>query len=272
MRRVIWATAFIPRYFAVGAMVAALVSLNLGALLLWFVIYRLAKACDERNMRDAARAKATTSPVQTRITEDPIRAMKLSFPAVIRGQMVFLSVFGNGYYGADDVARCWWHGFGVPRSTRHPGIKPPVVGCSCGYYAVPAEANRRRRRKWDHGFRRYVRSRGRNDVQSMARLDVELLGSVVVHEEGYRAYRQRVLVAYMPRWCYLCSRRAKGFFAPSFLIGPHEPAILRATCGCQMPVRYDLQDLSNMARTEVRWEEPRKPPLTREARGRRVGA
>ena len=99
-----------------------------------------------------------------------------------------------GTFGHDAEATChayhrqmmvWSYSMGGNRPMPH---EAPHVDCQCGFYAVPAD-------KLDHfGYQG-------------ARLQVELSGTIIEHQLGYRAEHQRV-IAWTPPPCSGCGDAA----------------------------------------------------------------
>lgn len=99
-------------------------------------------------------------------------------------------------FGRDAKARCEqsdpygmsFAAFGIRPSVpqRH---KAPSLGCNCGYYALPSDLN-----AWEEGH-------------DYVTLMVELSGTVIEHEKGYRASHQRVVECQIPA-CRYCGRKA----------------------------------------------------------------
>lgn len=200
--------------------------------------------------------------------DEPIRAVKRARLRVSPdGRSATLSGLTlGGRYDVEDDARC-------PR-----GCQRPADGCDCGFYALRPEVE-------SHVFRTSERMQRATTV----RLDVELSGSVLEYELGYRAQRQRVLRVAVPTICASCARfgdtqRATGLaavppaqYAYSVSVlsrttpGGREPwATLEPTCDLHRRARRDepsveLTDLAGMLGTEVVWEQSPvpEPPSTR---------
>lgn len=158
-------------------------------------------------------------------------------------------VYKGAPYGVDERARCQHL---MPHAS-------PAEDCTCGFYAM-SQAVRYppwlRRATWD-----YVRRHAPADQRLLPfriLLDVDLSGTVIVADRGYRAERQRVLRALLDPCCSICGDQAQGGFAPTFLRG-ERPAPLWPTCGCQRPVTHTLSTLTGMFETEVVWDPERRP-------------
>lgn len=90
----------------------------------------------------------------------------------------------GGSYGADDRARC----------IR--GCTPPALGCTCGFYAL---------KRRDEALDLLRETLVVNGLRHKALLAVELDGSVLEYERGYRAERQRVMGVEFERGCSRCT-------------------------------------------------------------------
>jgi hypothetical protein len=96
----------------------------------------------------------------------------------------------GGSYKAEDRARC---------ATR--GCDPPGLDCDCGFYAYKERAEA------VHLLRQTL---GCNGLRDKALLTVELDGTVLEFERGYRGERQRVLGVQLERDCSVCRRDGVG--------------------------------------------------------------
>lgn len=213
----------------------------------------------------------------TRRTQDPIKGVKLAFPVVIDGRVVWHALVNPSTYEAEAEASCrvqdilnrggtikrWLiPGRGVLSLEEHGPV--PSTRCTCGFYAVKPEVQRGSVKRWITSTLTGLNRRRKklDPTPGYAVLDVELLGKVLVFTRGYRAERQRVMKARLDARCVVCGKQATGFFAGTFIVGPEGKAALVSTCGCQVPVRWSLTDVRNMAGTEVEWDACRKPLLT----------
>lgn len=110
----------------------------------------------------------------TRQQDDTIRAWRRACLVLVDGKVRFAPVAHIGTFDADATAVCLlWFQSGTP------GHAAPDQNCTCGFYAVTKE---RYRAELTAGY-----------STSVCTLDVDLFGRVIVHENGYRAERQRVL-------------------------------------------------------------------------------
>jgi hypothetical protein len=113
----------------------------------------------------------------------PVLANRYAGLHLDHGEVKFIPANSHfGGFGIDEDAVC---------RAGH-SHKAPHWGCSCGFYAVPAD--------------KLPKHQGDYPLSKMILL-VELSGEIIIHEEGYRAEHQRVMEAYVPP-CPTC-------FAPS---------------------------------------------------------
>lgn len=156
-------------------------------------------------------------------------------------------------YTAEDRARC------VRRD-----CDPPALDCDCGFYAF------KRRAEAVDLLRQTL---GCNGLRDKALLAVDLDGTVLQYERGYRAERQRVLGVQFERSCAGCRERGVGrratclaaspeFRVPPFgrLLGMATPSSgmlpVRPVCDEHVPDRghaFGLAELAGLLRTDVGW-------------------
>lgn len=120
---------------------------------------------------------------------------------------------GFGVFGVDADARCQMQErFHVtiagPRYSSHTA---PVVGCDCGFYALPPDL------------------RSTFEGVNYVTLLVELSGTVIEHEEGYRGQHQRVVECELPP-CPFCGGQAE-----HVVVNP-ENRMHEAVCARHVPV------------------------------------
>jgi hypothetical protein len=118
------------------------------------------------------------------------------------GDGSFLGLTVGGLYRSDDGATCEVLEGRLPPPRRWgrrvvpPPHGVPELGCSCGFYAFKEE-------------RAAVKLLSERPPVSRlfgaALLDVDLAGTVIEFERGFRANRQRVLGVQVPRWCVPCA-------------------------------------------------------------------
>lgn len=92
----------------------------------------------------------------------------------------------RGTYAADDMSVCG----------RTKGAHPaPQLRCTCGFYAFKSRS--KALEMWE-------------DTLATALLEVDLYGTIVEHERGFRAQSQVVLALHLPTRCRHCLRVADG--------------------------------------------------------------
>jgi hypothetical protein len=92
----------------------------------------------------------------------------------------------GGSYLAEDVARC-----------GRPGCAPPSLSCACGFYAFKSRAE---------AVALVRETLACNGLRHKALLTVELDGTVLEYERGYRGERQRVMGVAFERSCTACEQ------------------------------------------------------------------
>ena len=162
----------------------------------------------------------------------------------------------GGRYEVEGVASC------------KRGCRAPAEGCDCGFYAVrPGSEDQ----VFDAAEHRGPRATG-------VRLEVELSGSVLEYEHGYRASNQRVLRVVVPRRCVLClpfgDDREAVALLPTVSVakrldapdpsrthpGGRDPwPVLQPVCELHRPgpdemAPLGLTDLAGLLGTEVGWD------------------
>ena len=128
---------------------------------------------------------------------ETIKGWKRARLVVSEGRLVFAPLARGSSYRVEGRAQCdalygriWYSSLSAdPQPEFH---EAPSANCSCGFYAV---------REQDEAAA---------DLHGVVLLEVELYGRVIVHENGYRAERQRVLSVRVPRQCssWLCATDA----------------------------------------------------------------
>jgi hypothetical protein len=118
------------------------------------------------------------------------------------GEGRFLGLTVGGLYTSDDEACCEVLDGRLPPPRRWgrrvvpPPHGVPDLGCSCGFHAFKEE-------------RAAVKLLSERPPVSRlfgaALLDVDLAGTVIEFDRGFRAGRQRVLGVQVPRWCVPCA-------------------------------------------------------------------
>lgn len=147
-------------------------------------------------------------PVEHRASVDrPVGykvARLIAEPTAAAGAFLGLTV--GGVYGSEAHARCEVLDGGLPpprswgRRVVPPPHTAPDLGCSCGFYAFK-----------ELGTATELLSTrppvGR--LFGTALLAVDLAGTVIEFDRGYRASHQRVLGAELPPWCLPCAAGGK---------------------------------------------------------------
>lgn len=190
-----------------------------------------------------AAANATSAGVAElprRTSDEPIRAWKQATIILHCGMPCFAGVTSSGTrYSSDAYAECtagWrraiYSGFGSYSGppTHRMG---PVLDCSCGFYAMAEDEK---------------------PTEGIV-LEVELYGTVIVCERGYRAQRQRVLGVTLPKMCAnaLCTADAcLVAFVDDTLAGlcDEHAALVERT---PLHAPGTITDLAGLLGTEVRW-------------------
>jgi hypothetical protein len=154
-------------------------------------------------------------PVEDRASHDPPRGYKVARLVVDPGGGAggFLGLTVGGLYGADTSASCEVLQGSLPpprrlgRRARPRQHDAPDLGCTCGFYAFQDRA----------GAEALLSTRPPvSRLFGLALLEVDLAGTVIEFDRGFRASRQRVLGVGVPPWCVPCAtagraRRAQRF-------------------------------------------------------------
>jgi hypothetical protein len=121
----------------------------------------------------------------------------------VTGRASFLGLTLGGLYEQDSAAGCEVLSGTLPPPRRWGRRRPPPthaapdLGCTCGFYALA-----------DRGEATELLAT-RPPVSRMfgaVLLEVDLAGTVIEFDRGYRAGHQRVLGVQVPRWCLPCAR------------------------------------------------------------------
>ena len=190
------------------------------------------------------------------VSVDALRGYKVAQLIVADDDTAWLAGVTSLRYGVDALARC-----------RRRVCVPPGLDCRCGFYAFRERA-------------RAVELLGqlaiRHPARSYALLTVDLDGSVLEYETGFRAQRQRVLRIELPDACMRCLRIGVVEPATTFMAHPqfrgeqllYERTLLarvalpvgsapvRPLCDVHVPAdaddrRMDLGTLRRLLATEV---------------------
>lgn len=116
-----------------------------------------------------------------------------------QGEIRLAGVTIGGAYRVEDVAAC----------VLGRGHLPPSLSCECGFYAFSERMDAENMLACRFGY----------DEQVVVRVlcEVDLSGTVIVCDRGYRAERQRVLSIGLLPWCADCA--ATGRLVPARLVG-----------------------------------------------------
>jgi hypothetical protein len=167
------------------------------------------------------------------------------------GSIGFVPLRAMGHrYGASSDAMCLFSEvFDGEVSPVEPGHAVPHPNCECGFYALQARGHlgTTATRSWLDS-----NHKGRACV-----LEVDLSGTIIPGQVGYRAEHIEVLKVTVPSRCITCDRHATVFAAKKGLLFP--------TCGrheahFKKPV-VSLGWLRDQLRTEIEWEKQ----ITRQA-------
>jgi hypothetical protein len=139
----------------------------------------------------------------------------------------FLGLTVGGLYRSDAVAVCeilagsllpprrWGK---RPRPAAH---EAPDLDCSCGFYAY---------KRWTRAVELLATRPPVSRLFGAALLDVDLAGTILEFDRGFRASHQRVLGLQVPRWCVPCAAYGERCRAERFagLAGTRLAAALQA--------------------------------------------
>lgn len=128
-----------------------------------------------------------TADVPTEHTRESVRAWKRARLRVDGGVLKFEGTGVQHAYSVEDSAI---HAYGTPL-VEHPSPDPDFGCHTCGFYAM--------------SDRTMLPVLSREYVNSTLDLEVELSGTIIEHEKGYRAGKQRVLAVWVDRRCAICA-------------------------------------------------------------------
>jgi hypothetical protein len=188
----------------------------------------------ERFRRALGRVVSEQPKIPHTFRSEPIIAYKRAAINVDpQGRWSFHGSMITEFYEKEDEAVCCHVGkrlLGTEVCTD-----PPVLDCTCGFYAVPEE--RLPTLLWGPGTR-----------HSFFLLTVELSGRVIRHERAYRAQRQKVTkITAVLDTCEQCDTVAHVFSAarPWWSFSePYVPGDLRMTCPHTGSGQYTLGDIA----------------------------
>jgi hypothetical protein len=121
----------------------------------------------------------------------------------VTGQASFLGLTLGGMYGQEGAASCEVLAGALPPPRRWGRRKPPPphdapdLGCTCGFYVLSDRAEATELLATRPPVSRMF---------GAVLLEVDLAGTVIEFDRGYRAGHQRVLGVQVPRWCLPCAR------------------------------------------------------------------
>jgi hypothetical protein len=214
----------------------------------------LARWLTEAAQRQSRRRTWRTFEPDTSI--EAFRGYKVAQLIVGTDDTAWLAGVTSLRYGVDTLARC-----------RRRVCQPPGLDCRCGFYAF---------RDRSAALDLLGQLGARHPARSYVLLTVDLDGTVLEYEAGFRAQRQRVLRIEIPNACMRCLRagvveRASAFVAhPQFrgeqllyertllarMALPVGSAPVRPLCEAHVPDRFegqrlDLNDLRRLLATEI---------------------
>lgn len=159
-------------------------------------------------------------------TDMPILAHRSAILRFDGTSRPFASITGDKRaFGVDADAYCAIASFGfvmyTSASPQHDGHSAPGVDCSCGFYALPPDIE------------------ATYEDCAYVTLMVELSGTVIEHEKGYRAGHQRVIECRLPP-CPYCSRAADYAVVKNHVM-------TEATCAAHAPTGRRLVSFVDLA-------------------------
>lgn len=158
------------------------------------------------------------------------RIAKLSFAGRSKP---FVPLTRDEPFGVEGDAECIANRyFSFARLEKYDEHEAPALHCTCGFHAVPVDVE-----PWDEGT-------------SFVTLMVELSGTVIEHERGYRSQHQRVVECRVPA-CPYCGRQADVVLVESQTM---RETACRKHLPSTMPegvVTVDVDDLAGLVRVPV---------------------
>jgi hypothetical protein len=162
-------------------------------------------------------------PTETRPSHDRPEGYKVAKLVVdpASGQAGFLGLTVGGLYGGDTAASCEVLSGWLPPPRRWGRRRPPSaheapdLSCTCGFHAFSRRSE---------ALRLLAERPPVSRQFGAALLEVDLAGTVIEFDRGFRASHQRVLGVQVPRWCVPCAadgraqpaRRVAGLPATDF--------------------------------------------------------
>lgn len=187
-----------------------------------------------RSLIEAA-AGPDPDEIPRRLVAEPIMAWKIARLSLSAdgGEFMFRPLSAPGQYGTDEEAECRY----VPGATpmffgaTRPYHRAPDPRCACGFYA---------------------RKERRGPSVDQVVLRVSLSGTVIVHQDGYRAQRQQVIGVEVPDSCVWCPERATRIEVPDPVDHYRRVAPVCVDCGDRT---IGIADLAGGLGVDVTWCE-----------------
>lgn len=144
----------------------------------------------------------------------------------------------HALYKIDDeathIARSW-----LEQRDDVQTIPSPLHCDACGFYATTKE---------------HLRTLYHDYTDRVVTLEVELYGTVVEHELGWRAQRQRILGGYVKSTCRDCGQRAVGLRFNEFVGMYPSCGMLSSRVTYPDDRMWTLAEVSNLLGTELQWD------------------
>jgi hypothetical protein len=190
------------------------------------------------------RLRSTMSLFPASSGQEPFRAWKLAFICKLARNIMFRAITRHAYYSASrQQFTCGCPDAEFP-PLRVPHDKPLVsADCSCGWYAMKNKAD---------CLQTYnTRMAGSPDEMNAWLLEVDLWGTVIEGERGYRGEYQRVLSVQPAGQPEVAVSQEKQLYllGCSILYRPILPSLMQRPLKPMLPVA----DLASKLGTEVRW-------------------
>ncbi len=184
----------------------------------------------------------TTDNLPTERIQESVRAWKRARLRVDGGTLRFEGTGVPHTYSVEDTAV---HSPSYSTGADpHPSPDPNFACRTCGFYAM-SDRNALPILRWEY-------------VNSTLDLEVELSGTIIEYEKGYRAQRQRVLAVWVDRHCGVC--RSVSDAPPAATaegLRVVEGNYVVPSCRSCTPLGLvSLSEASGLLGTEIRWCEP----------------
>lgn len=175
--------------------------------------------------------------------DEAIRAYKVANLAVEEDTIILKAVYNSERHEPEAYAKCRGR-----EDEAGKGHTPPASGCTCGFYA----------KKTLPELKDYF---GANYGGGVI-MEVDMAGTVLVHEQGIRAGHQRILKVLIPGgqctgvWCnpepHLADRVAIGGHIVTPICGTYEPKMRHMWPTCKV---MNLVDLKNRLGISVAFQD-----------------